>query len=180
MRQGIHLGEPREVRPRGRWLRVAGALLLVGSLYHGWSLSRTISETRETSTQLDTLKSAIAERAPLSDDETTRLMTKAYPWLDLLSEAEAAQAPVGSEILTLISDSLPEGIRLQALSLQRSGEEPVLTLSAIGRDSPTIAAWQSALERDNAIDRTELLEERVGASGELSLRLRVQLAPRSF
>ena len=180
MRAGIHLGDARAIRRSGRWPSVVGAFLLVTTMYHGWILTRQAAGSRDAERRIATLEETVREEAPLTEAERVRLETQVFPWLASVLGARVPEAPLASAMVALIGESIPEGIRLQRLSLESSGRVHTLNLTAVSRDSGAIAGWQLVLEREASIDRTELLEERVEADGARAVRLRVQLHPRPF
>jgi hypothetical protein len=168
LREGIHLGPP-----PGRLPGVVRAVVVLALVALG---IQAVWYARERS-RIAELRSLLLVPPPSSTADEPSGDSGA----DVLSELHAATLVGAVDMmpptaaLRFVATVLPDGIVLTSLDFDAT-RQARLTLAAVAKNASDVSALQGEVEDSPLVLSTELLEERRMASGELSIRLQVELS----
>lgn len=172
MRQGLHFGRRPPDRGVGRLLAVLLALL-VASVVH---LVIYQSERRALSRQGDELESLRGDaRVELDRMLADPSRQRAIRGLAAASRSGVAIGLKPSDVLDMLAESLPEGVRIVGLSLRISESSPSLSFDAVASRSELVSELQERIGSGRFVRSTEVLEERLLTEGGWAVRLRADL-----
>ena len=90
----------------------------------------------------------------------------------------ATRAASPARILTMLEDVVPSEARVLSLNLRSSPPQPELVLEAMVESPESAARLLGELSHQSSVIRAEILDERHLESGEIFLRISVDLGPR--